>query len=318
MLAPERNKMRTRLSRGANDINTLTNIEAFIVVSRLRSFSAAARELGIAPSVVTKRITQLEEKMGGPLLIRSTRGLALTSSGERCLPRFMHLTGEIADLLDGAAPGAHGVEGQLRIKSPTTVTAVCIGALLSEFQVRHPAVSVDLVILDRSVNPLEEGFDLVVGARPVTYPNVIDIPLCPYPIVLCAAPQYLAQKGVPQHPSELGGYDCLTSALLGTTWLFEGSAGALSVEVHSRFHANDSRVLLEATRRSLGLAVLPRYLADPYLSTGELVATLMHYPIASFWLKALVPRIKMGKPAVRELVSFLKTRMHPSPWTTAA
>ena len=75
MLAPERNKMRTRLSRGANDINTLTNIEAFIVVSRLRSFSAAARELGIAPSVVTKRITQLEEKMGGPLLIRSTRGL---------------------------------------------------------------------------------------------------------------------------------------------------------------------------------------------------------------------------------------------------
>jgi DNA-binding transcriptional LysR family regulator len=303
---------------GSEEINTLTNIEAFILVSRLRSFTAAARELGIAPSVVTKRITQLEVQMGGPLLIRSTRGLALTASGERCLPRFLRLRGEIAELLNGAAPDEQGIEGQLRIKSPTTVAAACLGALLSEFQVCHPAVSLDLVIMDRSVNPLEEGFDLVVGARPVTYPNVVDIPLCPYPIVLCATPDYLGLKGIPQHPSELVDYDCLTSALFGTTWLFEGSAGALSVEVHSRFHANDSRVLLEATRRSLGLAMLPRYVADPCLSKGELVATLPHYPIASFWLKALVPRIKMRKPAVRELVSFLKTRMHPSPWTTAA
>jgi DNA-binding transcriptional LysR family regulator len=172
--------------------------------------------------------------------------------------------------------------------------------------------------MDRSVNPLEEGFDLVVGARPATYPHVVDIPLCPYPIVLCATPDYLATKGTPEHPNELVDYDCLTSALLGTTWLFEGPAGALSVEVHSRFHANDSRVLLEATRRSLGLAMLPRYVADPCLVSGELVATLPQYPIASFWLKALVPRIKMRKPAVRELVSFLKTRMHAASWNTAA
>jgi DNA-binding transcriptional LysR family regulator len=295
-------------------MNTLLHINTFLLVARVRSFSGAARELGIAPSVVTKRITLLEEQVGTQLITRSTRGLSLTAAGERLVPQFMRLIAELEDTINGTAAQAHGIEGHLRIKAPTTVTSLYLGPLLSEFQARHPGVSLEIVLLDRSVNPLEEGFDLVVGARPASYPGVSDVPLCPYPLVLCCSPAYMRGRREPEHPTDLADHNCLTSVLLGTTLLFEAPRGAVSVEVHSRFHANDGRVLVEAARRGLGIAVVPRYLVDEDLRSGRLIELLPAFPLASFWLKALVPSMKMNKPAVRELVNFLKERMQPPPW----
>lgn len=295
-------------------MNTLLHINAFLLVARVRSFSGAARELGVAPSVVTKRITRLEEQVGTPLIVRSTRGLALTPAGERLLPQFMRLIAELEDTINGTVSAARGIEGHLRIKAPTTITSLYLGGIFSDFQLRYPAVSLEIVLLDRSVNPLEEGFDLVVGARPASYPAVVDVPLCPYPLTLCCAPAYLRDRGEPAHPNELIDHSCLTSVLLGTTLLFEGVRGSISVDVHSRFHANDGRVLLEAARRGLGVAVLPHYLAAEDLRTGRLTTVLPGFPLARVWLKALVPSLKMQKPAVAELVTFLKARMQPPPW----
>ncbi|MGH8149858.1 MAG: LysR family transcriptional regulator [Steroidobacteraceae bacterium] len=299
-------------------INTLLNINAFIVAARARSFTSAARELGVAPSVVTKRITQLEWETGAALLSRSTRGLALTAAGERYLPRFLQLAGELEDILASGASAEGTIAGALRVKSPTTVTALYLGAVFSDFQVAYPDVRLEVVVQDRSVNPLEEGFDLVIGALPVLYPHVVDVPLCAYPIVLCAAPAYLKARGIPDHPGELIDHDCLTSVMLGRRWPFQGPGGALLVEVRSRFHANDSRVLLEAALRGLGLAMLPRYLVEEALRSGALLQVLERFPAPSFWLKMLVPRMKMAKPAVRELVSFVKARMQPAPWDVRA
>jgi DNA-binding transcriptional LysR family regulator len=295
-------------------MNTLLHINAFLLVARVRSFSGAARELGIAPSVVTKRITRLEDQVGTQLIARSTRGLSLTAAGERLLPQFMRLIAELEETIHGTASGNRGIEGHLRIKAPTTVTSLYLGGLFSEFQARHPGVSLEIVLLDRSVNPLEEGFDLVVGARPASYPGVADVPLCPYPLVLCCAPSYMRERREPEQPSDLADHNCLTSVLLGSTLRFEGPRGAVSVEVHSRFHANDGRVLLEAARRGLGVAVVPRYLAEEDLRSGRLITVLPEYPLAAFWLKALVPSMKMNKPVVRELVAFLKARMQTPPW----
>ena len=287
-------------------------------MARLGSFSAAARELSVAPSVVTKRITQLEGQMRTKLLVRSTRGLALTSAGERLLPRFLRLVGELEELFVERTAAEGKVEGHLRIKSPTTITSLYLGALFSDFQVSHPRVSLEVVLMDRSVNPLEEGFDLVVAARPASYPNVVDVPLCAYPQVLCCSPGYLRQHAELRHPGELVDHDCLTTVLFGTTWPFDSPKGSLSVEIRSRLHANDGRVVLEAARRGLGLAPLPAYLVTEDLRHGRLVQVLEGYPMAVPWLKALVPRMKMDKPAVRELVSFTKTRMQPvAPWDRA-
>jgi DNA-binding transcriptional LysR family regulator len=293
-------------------VNTLLNIKAFLIVARTGSFSAAARELSVAPSVVTKRITRLEDQMGTALFVRSTRALSLTPAGERMLPRYQRLVAELEEVIGGAAVPERGIEGHLRIKGPTTVTSTLLAPIFSEFHAKNPGLTLDIVLFDRSVNPLEENFDLVIGALPATYPNVIDVPLCPYPTVLCASPAYLKARGVPEHPTEVVDHDCLTSVLLGTTWSFERPPqGLISVEVRSKLHANDGRVLREAARQGIGIAALPRFLAEEDLRNGTLVPVLTEFPVPVHWLKALVPRIKINKPAVSELVAFLKARMQP-------
>ena len=262
----------------------------------------------MAPSVVTKRITRLEEHVRTRLIVRSTRGLTLTPAGERLLPRLLRVMTELDEVLL-EKPASNGeIEGHVRVKSPTTITSMYLGALFSEFQVDHPRVTLEVVLMDRSVNPLEENFDLVVGARAASYPNVVDVPLCTYPQALCCTPTYLANKSEPKQPSDLVEHECLTTVLFGTTWPFETPRGGVSIEVRSRFHANDGRVVLEGVRRGLGIAILPRYLVDEDIRTGRLRPLLEAFPLPIYWLKALVPRIKMEKPAVRELVSFLKVR----------
>jgi DNA-binding transcriptional LysR family regulator len=304
--APQRSTARTV-------INIIQNINAFVRVARLGSFSGAARELGVAPSVVTKRITQLERSLKVQLVVRSTRGLALTVAGERLLPRFVRLVAEFDEIFEGAAPQGGRLEGHLRIKSPTTITSEWLSPLFADFQELNPGVSLEIVMMDRSVNPLEEGFDVAIGALPVTYPNVVDVPLCPYDLVTCCSPGYLRNKPAPQHPTDLVDHECLTTVLFRTTWLFDSSRGALSVEVHSRLHASDSRLLREAARRGLGIAILPRFLAEADLKSGTLVPLLADFPLAQFWTKALVPRMKMNRPIVREIITFLKTRLQNSP-----
>jgi len=299
-----------RESRAANN---LVNLNAFLRVARLGSFSGAARELGVAPSVITKRVDQLESAVGTRLVIRSTRGLTLTPAAETLLPRFVRLAAEFDELFKGALPNEQRIEGHLRVKSPTTVTTEFLGSAFSDFLLLHSGVTLEITLLDRSVNPLEEGFDCAIGALPVSYPNVVDVPLCPYELVTCCAPSYLLGRGAPQHPTELVDHDCLTTILFYSSWLFESPLGTLSVEVHSRIHASDGRVMREAARRGLGIAVLARYLAEEDIRAGRLVPVLQDFPIATHWLKALVPRMKIDRPVVREFVGFLKQRVQTPP-----
>jgi len=306
------NKKCDQLSLWEIGINTLVNVAAFAKVARLHSFSGAARELGVAPSVVTKRVTQLEKSLGVKLVVRSTRGLALTAAGDRFLPRFVRLLGEFDEMFAARDSDVMRLEGHLRIKSPTTITAQLLGEIFADFQADHPGISIEVVLVDRTVNPLEEGFDIALGALPVSYPHVIDVPISPYELVTCCSPDYLRGKTAPAHPNELVDYECLTTIMFRSTWVFESSRGAISVEVHSRLHASDSRLLRQAAVRGLGIAILPRFLADGPISDGTLVPLLADFPLPTFWLKALVPRIKMSRPAVRELVSYMQLRLQGS------
>jgi DNA-binding transcriptional LysR family regulator len=299
-------------------MNTLLNIKAFLLVARTGSFSGAARELGVAPSVVTKRITRLEDEMGAQLFVRSTRALSLTTAGERLLPQYQRLVAELDEIIGAASATERGIEGHVRVKGPTTLTSLYLGPIFCEFHAKNPGLTMEIVLLDRSVNPLEEGFDVVIGALPASYPNVTDFPLGGYSIALCAAPDYIEAKGSPETPNELVDHDCLTSVLLGNTWLFENGPGTTSVEVRSKLHVNDTRVLTDATRKGIGLAILPRFLARDDLASGRLVEVMKSHPVPMFWIKAQVPRIKMNKPAVSQLVDFLKARMQPAPpWEIA-
>jgi DNA-binding transcriptional LysR family regulator len=294
---------------GSKVVNNLLNLTVFLRVARLRSFSAAAREHGVATSVVTRRIDQLERALATKLLVRSTRGLTLTPAAENLMPRFVRMVAEFDELFRGAALDGECIEGHLRIKAPTTVTTEFLGALFTDFLQRHPGVTMDVRLVDHTVNPLEEGYDCCLGAMPVSYPNVIDVPLARYELVTCCSPEYLRSRTPPQHPNELVDHECLSTRLFLGSWLFASPSGSISVDVHSRIHVSDGRVMREAARRGLGIAALARYLAEEDLRNNRLVELLPDYPLATHWLKAMVPRMKIARPVVREFVEFLKLRL---------
>jgi DNA-binding transcriptional LysR family regulator len=281
-------------------------------VARLGSFSGAARQLGLVPSVITKRIGQLERSLGTKLLVRSTRGLTLTQAGERYLPRFVRFVAELEELFAPATNEDERLTGHLRIKSPTTVSSMVIGDVLAEFLTEHPGVSLEIVLIDRSVNPMEEGFDFSIGALPVSYPNLVEVPLCPYDQVTCCAPAYLEDNAAPQNPGELAFHDVLTSVAYSRTWSFDGPTGPISAQVHPRVEASDSRTLRAATLRGLGISILPRDLVEEDLRQGTLVQLLTEFPVTRLYLKALVPCTKINSPLVREALAFLKAHL-PAP-----
>jgi DNA-binding transcriptional LysR family regulator len=287
-------------------VNTILNISAFLRVARLGSFSAAAREMKAATSVIAKRISQLEKEVHARLITRTTRGVSLTAAGERYVPQFVRLLAAYEEAFHRQDAETGRVEGFVRIISPPMVTSMFLGPIFTDFQLEHPAVDMDIVLMERSVNPLEEGFDIAVGGWPISYPDVVDVTLCRYDLVTVCAPKYLQGKDVPHHPTDLVDHQCLTTALFRSSWGFLHTRGSVNVEVHSRMQSSDSRMVRDAARAGLGIAILPRVLVNDDVREGTLVPLLEDFPVTPYWLKLLVPRMKMRRPVVNALVRALK------------
>jgi DNA-binding transcriptional LysR family regulator len=188
-----------------------------------------------------------------------------------------------------------------------------IGDILTRFQTLNPKVSMELVLTDRVVNPMDEGFDLALAAFDTTFSGVVDIQLCPLRRYLCAAPQYIAARGSPQHPRELADHDTLSFLPTGPIWSFTGPAGPSTVEIRPRMSANDGQVLLAAARAGNGIALLSEYLVAHALKTGELVPVLNTYSPPELWVKALIPEARMPVARIHALVEFLKSAFSPQP-----
>jgi DNA-binding transcriptional LysR family regulator len=296
-------------------MDTLQNLKAFLAVAGSGSFSAAARQLGVAPSVVTKRIDQLEWAAKVKLFARSTRRVTSTEAGERFLPRVRAAVAELDEVLAEMARPRRDLEGHLRVKVPTTLTVLYLGTILGRFQAQHPKVSLDVVLTDRPLNPVDEGFDLAVVAFPASFGGVVDEPLCPLHRLVCASPAYLAARGVPRHPRELAGHDTLNFLPTGPVWTFQSNRGPISVELAPKLSTNDNQVLLAAAREGNGVALLPSYVALSVLRAGELEQVLETFPVPEIWVKALVPENRVQIPRVRALLAFLKGSLsHTPPW----
>jgi DNA-binding transcriptional LysR family regulator len=287
-------------------MDTLVNVRTFLTAARLESFAAAARTLGIAPSVVSKRINQLEHQLRVQLFHRSTREIALTLDGRRLLPQCQRLIAQFDELHD-VSPDDQ-VSGHLRVDAPGTVTSRIFGPLFSEFLAKHPAVDMDLRLIDRLSDLVDQDCDLTIGTRPSTSSEIVDIPLMPYSNAAYASAEYLETHGEPEHPHDLVDHRCLASLLYGNTWHFYGETGDYAITVQPRFQVNDAIVLCEAVRQNLGIAVLPTVLVKEDVAAGRLKQLLPDFRPPPLWIKALVPSQKLLKPNVRALLDFLQDR----------
>lgn len=287
-------------------MDNLLNVRTFLAAARLGSFAAASRSLSISPSVVSKRISQLEHEFRIVLFHRSTRDLRLTDDGARLLPRCMKLVTEYDDMRDASRDE---ISGLLRVEAPGSVTAMILGPIFCDFLAENPAVDLDLRLTDRLDNPLGRSSDLTIGTRPSTYEEIRDYPLMPYPCAAYASRTYVERHGCPDHPRDIGQHRCLVSLLHGKTWHFYGDEGDFGVTVKPRLSVNDTIVLREAVRRGLGIAVLPSFLVEDDLSAGTLQPVLTTFRPPPMWIKAQVSTQKAAKPSVSALLDFLRNRL---------
>jgi len=291
----------------------IENLRTFVAVAEAGSLAAASRQMGIAPSVVTKRIDQLEWRVRSRLFARSTKRVTLTEYGARYLSSARRLIHDYDEVFAEMSQSPQHVEGHIRLKVPTPMAIAFMAETLARFQRQYPLVSLDVVLMERAVNPSEEGFDVVLTATPTSFAGVIDEPICPLNKWVCAAPAYLERRGIPHHPRELTQHDTLLFAPVGKTWLFESASGPVSVDLRPKLSSNDQFVLTAAAVRANGIALLPAYAVAEPLRAGTLVRVLDRFAVPTMWIKALVPETQAGIPHVWSLITFLKAHFAPVP-----
>ena len=294
-------------------MDTILNMKAFLATARSGSFSEAARQLSVAPSVVSKRVNQLEWQLRSRLLERTTRRVRLTEVGEQYLPTIRGIITEYDDLVAGSLRAPGELEGHIRVKSPAAITNLHLGKIFTDFQRAHPRVTLEVVLMDRSVNPIEEGFDVVLGLLPASYENVIEESLLPYPRVACASPKYLKQRGEPKHPRDLASHDCLVFQPAGATWTFGSKRGPISVQVRPKFISNDIQMIVNAAKDGSGIAVLSKLISKQARKDGSLVPLLTDFPLPDHWLKAFIPQSRVGLARVQALLAAVRGAFLPVP-----
>ena len=288
-------------------MDMVANLRAFLAVARYGGFSQAARQLNLVPSVAAKRVSQLEHAVGAALFERSTRKVTLTEAGELFQVRARNLIADLDEALSGLKRPDDRLEGRILMMVPTTLHMLVLSDALSGFLREHAHITLELALVDRSVNPAEEGFDLAIsGHAASSYEGVIDVPLHPLEQVLCAAPDYLHRRGTPRHPHDLEDHDGLFFKPLGTAWRFESEQGQLSVEVHPRLIANDNVTLRAAAVAGNGIAMLPRYVSGQALKDGQLVELLPQFRLPRAWFRAHVTQHRAKLARIVALLDWLK------------
>jgi DNA-binding transcriptional LysR family regulator len=281
----------------------------FAKVAATRSFSGAARELGISQATASKHVQTLEEWLGVRLLHRTTRRVGLTDLGESFFVQCSRILEDMETARSIASPEAP-VRGSMRITAPVVFGSTRLGPLVVDFLHQHPELSLNVELSDRSVDLIEEGYDLAIRTSPANGAGLVAWPLMPLDYVLCAAPTYLARHGVPTTPTDLSTHHCITGTdTVGASWRFNGPDGQTEVPIYGRLQVNNAMLRCDAARAGAGVLLCAAYLVQRDLTSGQLVRLLPEHHPAGSTLHAVSPAYRAGSPKVRSLVNHLTRQL---------
>ena len=288
-----------------------SDMVAFVRAVERGGFSAAARDLGLTPSAVSKLVTRLEDRLGVRLLNRTTRSLALTAEGEAFFQRSQRILADIAEAEEEVGRTRAQPRGLLRVNVGTAFGMHQLVPALPDFLARYPEIQVELTLTDRLVDLVEEGAD--VGLRMGTLPDsslvarrIVDVER-----VICASPAYLRRHGTPKKPGDLRNHNCLNMANAPALrrWPFEGRDGVEHVEVSGNLTATSADALLALASRGLGVIRLTDVIVGAAIREGSLVPLLeeVHHREA-VPLHAVYPHGRHRSTRVAAMIDFLVER----------
>ncbi len=255
-----------------DDINEL---RTFVSIVAARSLSAAARDMHLALSVVSKRLAALERRTGTRLIARSTRYLAPTEEGMDLYERAQRILAEVDQAEAALTSGQVEPRGLLRVSAPVAFGRVHVGPVCRDLVRAHPTLSIDLVLTDRVIDLIEEGIDVVVRIGPPKGSQLVMRKLIEDYRVVVGAPEYLKQRGTPATPAELEAHDCVHYRGVGAHWRLVNLAGeAVEVRADSRLRSNSGEVALDWALAGCGLVMNSWVDVKSYLRSGRLIHVL--------------------------------------------
>ena len=286
-------------------------LATFVRVVDAGSLSGAARSLPTSLTAVSRQVSALERHFGTKLLHRTTRQLALTDDGRLLYERAKAILGEFRQVEAALSRGHHEPSGRLRIAAPTLIGRLLLAPVLAEFLRRYPAVSVDLQLVDRSVDMIEEDIHLALRIGHLSDSDLVARKLGDIEMIVCASPDYLARGGVPQTPAELSAHDCLAfSEIPGAAeWRFRQDAKSKwKIPISPRLWANSLDALVVAAREGSGLVRVPSWQVMNEINAGILRRVLQDYEPPAAPLHLLSQPSRLASPKTRVFADYLTTQ----------
>lgn len=298
------------------ELDDIADLLMFAKVVDRRGFSAAALELGISKSVVSKHVSALEASLGSKLLNRTTRSLSLTDSGRALHEHAARMFEEYAQ--SKAAVSRLSVEpaGTLRISAPTSFATHHIAPLMPEFLRRNSKLVVELTLNDNIVNLAAEAYDVAIRIAEEPAQTLVARKLAPIRRAVVASPAYLRRNKRPAHPRDLSAHNCLYYPLLTPEqrWHFRRASKTESVAIDGNFRVNSSEALHQAALAGLGVVSLPTFVVGEDVRAGRLKLLLSRWELAASAVYAVYLPNRHLAPKVRVLIDFLLEKFGPEPY----
>lgn len=296
-------------------MDKLTRIKVFVNVVESGSFSAASDRMGISRAAASKYVSQLEAHLGGRLLNRTTRHVSTTESGqmyfERCKD-ILHAMEEADDMVSGLSGTP---KGTLRISAPSVFTERHVVPLISEFTKLYPGVEVEIMISDRYVDLVDEGYDLAIRVADIESSDLVARRLASCRHVFIASPEYLQNAPQLKTPDDLKNHACLLySFTTSGRWPLSKDGIDHSVKIKPVLKTNNPEVLLQASINGMGISLMPTFIASDAIRSGKLKIVLESYESLNIDIYAIYLSRHYLPAKIRVFVDFLKERINDPPY----
>jgi DNA-binding transcriptional LysR family regulator len=303
-------------------MDRLRAFEVFVAVVARQGFARAAEAVGTSPANVTRYIAELEAHLGTRLLNRHSRKLSLTDSGQALYERARSILDEVAEAEALSASTTLQPRGRLRVNAPVSFGILHLAPLWPKFLQKYPEVELEVSLIDRVVDLVEEGFDLGIRISRSGSTAHIARKLAASRNIVCAAPAYLRQHGRPNSPADLADHACIgyTFSATGDDWhLFDAHGQEHVVKVPSVMRANNGDTARAAALAGVGVIWQPSFLVGDDLRAGRLVPLLPGYRMADIDILAVYPSRRHLSAKVRVMIDFLADAFNGTPpWDRAA
>ena len=294
----------------------LEDMDTFVRIVDAGSISQAANQLGLVKSAISRRLVDLEVRLGVQLLNRTTRTSSLTEAGRRYYDRSVQIISDVAEINAATSQTTAALTGKLKISVPLSFGLLHLTPAISDFADLHPELVIQMDFNDRHVDLVGEGYDLAIRIAELKDSSLMARKLAPVRRLLCASPGYLKVRGTPIKPSDLKHHDILQySYAENTTWHLTGPDGRKhALNLPAKMIANNGDFLKHAAQKGQGIISTPTFLVWQELISGDLVPIMEDYPCSSLDAYAVYPQTRHLAQRVRRLIDFLSDKFGGEPY----